>query len=387
MAMFHRSSAFRRSACGATLFARVVTGVLAVATLATPTLLLAAPAAAQDENKTKFRLGDHVPPLDGKWAGDHGPDFTDGMVYAVLFFNSRSQGSRKGFLQFWDIQDRYAGQVQLVFFTNEKIGDADAYITNRGVKRGQVPVGADGDKKSWDAWMKATGQSGDLCLFIVDKAKRLVWAGDPGDNDLHRIFTLVLADRYDPISEAKARPALEAARRAGKIRNYRDAYQHYETAIAVNPKLFSNIALEKYKFMVTEARDPKAGAAYGKQLLETYHDDGSALIDLALMIVSDQEIKERDTALAEAAVGRMLSLAAPAPKPSEPSLLSRYATYQFQTGKVKEAVDSQMEAWMIAPESAKAAYKIKLDQFRNALKASEAKAGDSAKDPAKDTAK
>jgi hypothetical protein len=375
MAMPLLSSAFRRSASRANLLSRAVAGILAVSAVATPLLCVTAPAAAQEEKKTKFRFGDPVLPLDGKWSEDRTPEFTDGMAYAVLFFNSKSQASRKGFLQFWDIQDRYSGQVQLVFFTNEKIDLAESYITNRGVKRGIVPVGADGGKKSWDAWMKATEQSGDLCLFIVDKKKRLVWAGDPGDHDLSRILTMVLADRYDPLSEEKARPAIEAARRAGKIRNYTESYMHYDTAVAVNPALFSNVALEKYKFMLTEARDPKSGAAYGKSLLALYADNASALIDLALMIATDKDLTERDTALADDAVKRVYALSSPAPRPSEPSILTRLASYQFATGKVQDAVELQMEAWMIAPESAKPAYKTKLDQFRNAAKAQAAKAG------------
>ncbi|MBL9118380.1 MAG: hypothetical protein JNL80_00525 [Phycisphaerae bacterium] len=357
------------------LAGRIVAGLLLVSTVGSAFMATSSAMAQEEEKKKKFRFGDPMPTLEGKWAGDVQPDWAEGKAYAILFWGSEAQASRKAFLQFWDIKDKYAGQINLVFFTSEKLDEATAYITNRGVKQELVPVGADVEKKGWNAWMKATGQSGDFALFIVDKKRRLVWGGDPGDIDLPRIVNLVLSDKYDPISEEKARPALEAARRAGKIRNYNESYMHYDTAIAVNPSLFTNIALEKYKFMLTEARDPKNGAAYGKSFLSSYGDNASALIDLAVMIVTDTDLKERDTALAEEAVKRVYAMSAPAPRPADPSILTRLATYQFATGKLKDAVELQMEAWMIAPESAKPAYKIKLDQFRNEAKKEAAKAG------------
>jgi tetratricopeptide (TPR) repeat protein len=302
------------------------------------------------------------------------PDFSTGKVYAVLFWGTKAQASRRAMLQFGELRNRYAGQVHLVIFTNEQLDDATSYITNRGMRWEQVPVGSNSDKKSWDNWMKASGQSGEFALFLVDKQQRLVWGGDPGDIDLSRILDLVLADRYDPVLEEKARPAVDAARRAAKIRNYSEAYMHYDTAVNLNPALFSNVALEKYKFMITEARDPKAGAEYGKSLITLYADNPSALVDLAVMIMTDPDIKERDTELAETAAKRVYAVSAPAPRPSDPSVLSRLATYQFEVGKTKEAIELQMEAWMIAPESAKPAHKTKLDQLRAAAKAKDAAA-------------
>ncbi len=350
--------------------ARCLAALLALL-IAITAVSTATTAHAQDDKK-KLRWGDDAPELDADWMGDIRPDFKDGIVYLVLFWNEDSVASKKALLQLWELGEKYSGQVGMVLLGSEKLADLEGYLNARGIKQDGVPIGADKNKSSWNKWMTASGQKSNLAIFIVNGDKKVVWGGDPGDPDLLRVLPRVIIDRYDPVAEAKAQPALDAARRAGKIRNYRDSYLHYDTAISVNPRLFSDIALEKYKFMVTEARDPEAGAAYGKSLLETYADDGSALIDLANLIVGDPDIKERDTELAEAAVKRMLALSAPSPRPTDPSLLSRYATYQFTTGKVREAVDSQMEAWMIAPESAKSSYKIKLDQYRNALKAQNA---------------
>jgi hypothetical protein len=341
--------------------------VLVALLIAITAVSTASVAHAQDDKK-KLRWGDDAPELEADWLSDIRPDFIDGVVYLVLFWSDDSVASKKALLQLWELQERYSGQVGIVLMVNEKLSELEGYLDARGIKHGGVPIGADKNKSSWNKWMTASGQKSNLAIFIVNGDKKVVWGGDPGDPDLLRVLPRVLIDRYDPVAEAKAQPALEAARRAGKIRNYRDSYLHYDTAISVNPRLFSDIALEKYKFMVTDARDPQAGATYGKSLLETYADDGSALIDLANMIVSDPDIKERDTELADAAVKRMLALSAPSPRPTDPSLLSRYAAFQFATGKVREAVDSQMEAWMVAPESAKSSYKIKLDQYRNALK-------------------
>lgn len=358
-----------------TRLAVTLLAMLAPATAAVTALSTTPAVHAQDDSKKKLRWGDSAPALEADWMNDLRPEFREGTAYLVLFWNEDSAASKKALLQLWELGNKYSGQVGLVLLGNVKLAELEGYLNARGVNQNGVPIGADKNKASWNAWMTASGQKGNLAMFIVDRNEKVVWGGDPGDQDLFKVLNLVLANRYDPVSMEKAQPAIDAARRAGKIRNYRESYQHYDTAISVNPRLFSDIALEKYKFMVTDARDPKAGSVFGKQLLETYADDGSALIDLALMISSDADIKEKDTELAEAAVKRMLALSAPAPRPTDPSLLTRYAAYLFANGKMKEAVDAQMEAWMIAPESAKAAYKIKLDQYRNALKAANAKAG------------
>lgn len=363
----------RTARSGAGLLARRIVPRVLAAFLAMSVvggaLMTTTAAVAQDENKKKFRFGDPMPELDGKWAGDLRPEFSDGKAYIVLFIGAQAQPSRRAILQLGDVRNRYVGQIDLVLFTKEKVEDGKMLTLNRGMKWERTPVGHDGEsKKTWDGWMKATNQPSELALFVVDKHKRLVWGGDPGDIDLIRVLDLVLADKFDPISEERATPAIAAARRAGKIRNYSEAYMHYDSAIAVNPALFSNIALEKYKFMVTEAQDRKAGEAFGRSLLVSYADNPAALVDLAVLITTDPDIKERDKALAEDAVKRVYALASPAPRPTDPSVLARLATFQFASGRAKEAVELQMEAWMIAPETSKPAYKTKLDQYRNAAK-------------------
>jgi hypothetical protein len=232
-------------------------------------------------------------------------------------------------------------------------------------------VAIDDSNKTSEAWMQAAGQNGIPCAFIVGRDNRVAFIGHPLDDQFEKTLKAVVAGRFDPAADAKGRPHLEAARRAAKVKNFKDAGLHYDNAIAADPKSFAWVAGEKYKMLLNDEKSPKAAAAYGQTVLQTFASDPIALGAFGVMILTDPDIKDRDTALAEAAGKAMMASG----NKTDPDILDRLAVIQFNTGKVAEAVDTQMEAWMVAGPADKAAYKLRLDAYRAALsrKSAEAK--------------
>ncbi|MDZ4754405.1 MAG: TlpA disulfide reductase family protein [Phycisphaerae bacterium] len=308
--------------------------------------------------ETKLKIGATAPPLSiSDWINGGSSVVEPDKVYVVVFWATGS-GSVP---HLNDIQQKYKGRVTLIGVSKEAAKTVKAYVQSKGATMNYL-IGVDENGKTSKDWLETEGKAILPTAFIVNRDRKVVWIGHPGEQEFERVIAAVVAGKYDPVAENKARPAVEAARRAAKLRNYREAFAHYETAIGVDPALFSSLALEKYKIMLNDAGDAKGAAAYGRSLLKSYADNGMVLGDLAVMVLTDPAIKEPDTELANLAAKQMLSAAGR----SDAAILSRLAAVQFATGLTSESVETQMEAWMMAPEAAKAAYKVKLDQYRNA---------------------
>ncbi len=324
---------------------------------------------AAAQGQTKLRVGDTAPPLYiTDWINGSATMIDPDKVYVVEFWATWCGPCKLSIPHLNDLSKKYASRVTFIGVSDEELNTVKPFVQAKGPAMSYL-VGVDQDKKTSKGWREAAGQNGIPSAFIVNKERKIVWIGHPMDEQFERVIAAVVEGKYDPKAENQARPAIDAARRAAKLRNYREAYSHYETAIAINPKVFSNLALERYKLMLNDAGDTKGAADYGRTLLTSYADNGLALGDFAVMILTDSEIKDRDTELAQKAATQMISAAGR----NDAQILSRLATVQFATGMVKESVDTQMEAWMMAPEASKAAFKVKLDQYRNALGGSQAK--------------
>ncbi len=320
----------------------------------------------------KLKVGDKAPALSvSGWLNGSGPSsFDPTKVYVVEFWATWCGPCKVSIPHLNELHNELAGKVTIIGVSNEKQEVVKPFVDAKGASMAYL-VAVDDSNKTSEAWMKAAGQDGIPCAFIVGRDNRIAYIGHPMDERFEKTLKAVVAGRFDPAAEAKGRPHLEAARRAAKVKNFKDASLHYDNAIAADPKSFAWVAGEKYKMILNDEKNSKAAAAYGQTVLQTFASDPSALGDFAIMILTDQDIKDRDTALAEAAGKAMVA----AGNKSDPAMLDRLATIQFNTGKVAEAVDTQMEAWMVASPGDKAAYKLRLDAYRAAMnrKSAEAK--------------
>jgi thiol-disulfide isomerase/thioredoxin len=337
------------------------------------TVVLATVAASALGQSAKLAVGDKAPPMHvSQWI--NGPELTGfdpNKVYVVEFWATWCGPCKRAIPHLNELHQKLSGRgVTIIGVSNEKADVVVPFVQAKGSGMSYT-VAIDDNNKTTAAWMEAAGQKGIPCSFIVGKDNRIAYIGHPMDDEFERILRAVASGRFDPASDKKGRPFIDAARRAANVKNFRDAARHYASAIEVDPKTFSWAGLERYKMHLLKERNPQAAAAYGLSFIETFAGDGIALGDFAVMIVSDSEITDRDFALAETAAAAMIATAGR----TDPQILDRLATVQFHTGKVQEAVDTQLEAWMAASAADKSAFKLRLDTYRAALnrKAGEAK--------------
>jgi thiol-disulfide isomerase/thioredoxin len=156
-----------------------------------------APVTAQDSKEApkegkpaaSLKGGDPAPPLKvSKWLqGEAVKGFEPGKVYVVEFWATWCGPCIAFMPHLADLQEKYKDKgVTVIGFTardvlgkpghtEEKVA---AFVKARGPKLKYTFAYAD-DGATADAWMKAAGQEGIPCSFVVDKAGRIAYIGHP----------------------------------------------------------------------------------------------------------------------------------------------------------------------------------------------------------------
>jgi len=167
---------------------RVLFSALLVAALASVAQAQApAKEAKQDAKKPEasLKVGDPAPALKPtKWLqGTEVKEFAKDHVYVVEFWATWCGPCIVMMPHMSDLQAQYKGKVTFIGFTSkdnngnnqEKVS---AFVEKRGPKLGYTFAYAD-DRDTNDAWMKAAGQGGIPCCFVVGKGGNIAYIGHP----------------------------------------------------------------------------------------------------------------------------------------------------------------------------------------------------------------
>jgi thiol-disulfide isomerase/thioredoxin len=141
-----------------------------------------APVAAED---AKLKVGDKAPALRAtKWLqGAEVKEFAEGKTYVVEFWATWCGPCLVMMPHMGELQAEYKSKgVTFIGFTakdpNNSLEKVQALVEKRGPKLGYTFAYAD-DRETYDAWMKAAGQGGIPCSYVVDKAGKIAYIGHP----------------------------------------------------------------------------------------------------------------------------------------------------------------------------------------------------------------
>jgi thiol-disulfide isomerase/thioredoxin len=155
---------------------------------------LAAPAAAQEPKKDPpkkqerpeptLKVGDKAPPVKAtKWL--HGAEVKElaaGKVYVVEFWATWCGPCIVMMPHMGELQTQFKDKVTIIGYSakdpNNSQEKVAAFVEKRGAKLGYTFAYAD-DRETYDAWMKAAGQNGIPCCFVVDQAGKIAYIGHP----------------------------------------------------------------------------------------------------------------------------------------------------------------------------------------------------------------
>ncbi len=331
---------------------------------ALPAVLVAAPLHAQDE--TALKVGSPAPALDLEWVQGKVENLSDASkTYVVEFWATWCGPCMRSIPHLNELSLKYKTKGLVIMgISDETMGKVKPFVTKKGSAM-SYPVAIDtSEKATTKNWREAAKQDGIPCAFVVRDSK-IVWIGNPLDPKFDEVVVGTLTGRYNPDLNKRAEPLLRAAKDAVRIKNFKDAWKHYDDVIALDPKVFGAVSVLKYKTMLLDAKDPTGANAWGLQVCSASSADAVTLAELATLIVTDSAIAQPDYTLAETAATAALKAA---PSPASKALL---AEVNFKAGDAEKAAALQFEAWMAADPSEKAAFKSVLDQYK---KSSAAKA-------------
>ena len=160
----------------------------------------------------KLKVGDPAPPLAvSTWL--HGAEvkgFEPGKVYVVEFWATWCGPCRQIMPHMGDLQDEYRDKgVTFIGFAseaNDKEAKVNAFVAKQGAKLGYTFAFGSGTE-THNAYMKASGQNGIPCSFVVDKKGRIAYIGHPLFLDV--VLPKVLDGTWDPKTGAETLAAAD----------------------------------------------------------------------------------------------------------------------------------------------------------------------------------
>jgi len=334
--------------------------------LAVPAIVCAmgAPALAQEQT---LRVGSDAPEFAvGSWIqGDIGSLSDPSKTYIVEFWATWCGPCMRSIPHLNKLYQQFRGAgLVIIGISDEPASTVKPFVARKGNGM-SYPVAVDTQDKSMGTkWMKAANQQGIPCAFVV-RGGKILWIGNPLDPQFDLVVTLAVVGRYNPVLFAKAEPLYRAAGDALKLRNFRDAYKHYDDIIGIDQTIFGSIACIKYESLIHDAKDPAGARAWGEEMLDRYRGDFVTLLQFSTTILKSDKIRERDFELAGRAVEQLVSVL-----PAGNVLSKRMqAELLASQGRFDEAQEFQYEAWMAADPSEKADQRKLLDEYRRAARA------------------
>jgi thiol-disulfide isomerase/thioredoxin len=171
-----------------------------------------------DKKETKsLKTGDPAPLLKAdQWLqGTEVKEFSKGKVYVVEFWAVWCGPCIVMMPHMAELQAEYRGKGTIFIGYSvrdsgenprNKLETVTEFVKKRGPKLGYTFAYSD-DRANWDAWMKAAGQGGIPCSFVVDQSGKIAYIGHPMFLDL--VLPKVAAGKWT----AKDLAALDEARK------------------------------------------------------------------------------------------------------------------------------------------------------------------------------
>jgi len=308
--------------------------------------LLAAPAFGQNAS---LRVGDPVPPLDGKvrWLqGDPIPEWGSGEVYVLDFWATWCGPCIASMPEMNQIARRFKEDgveiIGVAILPQSGATPVDEWM-EQNPNRMAYNVADDIDRKAAETIFFPTGSQSIPRVMIIDRAGDLAWVGHPQE-DFESSLELVVEGHLTGEKAArlagKAQPMLAEAEALAAQGEWDPALRMIDQIIALDDYLYDNFAVIKYAVLHMQLSRHEEAREYGREVVSVsgaLWDNPEQLARLAEIIVDPSKpVLNRDLELAKMAADRAVELTDGAPRARAALAATYFAMFEFD-----EAVEEQ----------------------------------------------
>jgi thiol-disulfide isomerase/thioredoxin len=318
-------------------------------------------------------IGDPAPALTAaEWIGRTPTTFAPGRVYVVEFFASWCQPCQKSIPDLKRIAKQHAQQVTVVGVAAAEREGRDPVRSFVGRSGVTYPVAYVEDEAVFRRWMWGARVSGLPWVFVVDRAGRIAWWGQPFDEDFETTLAAVVGDTYDPARgraefearQARARPGWDLAPKmwaAYQAKRYDQALAMLDRLAAIDPGRFWYEVAFKFKVLLVDTKDAAAAYAYGRTLVDgPSRNNPHALVDIGTAILDIPDGEKPDLDLA----GRALVRANELTLGENPDVMRGLAELSLRRGQYDVAIAMLEKALPLAAPQDRAEVKSELARAR-----------------------
>jgi thiol-disulfide isomerase/thioredoxin len=341
--------------------------------------MMAAGASVARGGEITLKVGDPAPKLaTGKWVqGEPVKGFEKGKAYIVEFWATWCGPCRVSIPHLNEVYEKFKDKGLVVIGQDcwEKDDDLVAPFVKKMGEKMTYRVALDdksgaGRGMMAKTWMEAAGRNGIPSAFLVDKRGLIAWIGHPMQLQ-EKLIEEVLAGTFDvhkaaaaydtqQQNEAKLNTAWVGVSQAIRQKDWDKA----EAKLAEAEKLLPEDqrgGMDATRLDILFGKEDYA-AAYKLARKQSDAHKGDAMFQnqLAWRIVADENIKERDLAVAELCATR----ANDASQAKDPTILDTVARVKFMQGQKQQAIELQEKAVRLADGDMKAQLEKTLDSYK-----------------------
>ncbi|TWT42219.1 Thiol-disulfide oxidoreductase ResA [Phycisphaerae bacterium RAS1] len=331
-------------------------------------LLAVLPALAEDPAKPeKLAAGAKAPPLTvEKWVkGAPVANFEAGKIYVVEFWATWCGPCISSMPHLSDLQKQFGAKgVTIIGCSSQdprnSLEKVETMVKEKGDGMGYT-VAWDTGRTTYEAYMKAAGQNGIPCSFVVDQKSNIAWIGHPMFLDM--VLEPLTAGKWDPKtgaeSIAKAEKAMDEVFSTDDPKAVIAAFEKFEKdypslAHDMRDQLFgAYLKAGDYDKAYKLANEVVEKAVKGKNAMK--------LNDIAWTIVDPQgDVAKKDLDLALKAATKADELSGG----KEAAIIDTLARVYFVKGDVKKAIELQTKAVELAEGRMKDELQKALDEYK-----------------------
>jgi thiol-disulfide isomerase/thioredoxin len=301
-------------------------------------------ALAAQAQETTLKVGDAAPPLSiAKWVKGDPVAFEKGKIYVVEFWATSSLECIQIMPHLSELQDAYKDKVTFVGVTRgderNTLEAVEAMAKERGPGMG-YSVAWDDAAKTYDAYMKATGENEIPWAFVVDGEGKIAYSGPPQSLDL--VLAWLVAGKWDAAESPGRMMGLYARAREILQMDRAMAVPALSTFEKEHPEIVPMLEEAKFNLLLRAGKTADASAIGARMVEKGIKFNSPEKLNLVAWTIVDPEtkIESRDLDLAMKAAEKAVELT----KGEDGAVLDTLARVHYWKGDITKAIEIQTKA-------------------------------------------